>query len=96
MKIITLLSQLFDPNAINIPKPAADQSRVEIVLEFVFALSAALAVLIIAIAGLNYVLSAGDPQKTAKAKDAILYAVIGLAVSIFGYVIVAFVIGRIL
>jgi len=48
--------------------------------------------IVLVIAGINYSLSAGDPAKTASAKNAILYAVIGLviianAIAITGYII---------
>jgi len=48
--------------------------------------------IVVIIAGINYSLSAGDPAKTASAKNTILYAVIGLviianAIAITGYII---------
>jgi len=60
-------------------------------LQVAFALMGAIAVLIITIAALQYVISGGDPGKTAKAKDTILYAVIGLVVALSAYLIVTFV-----
>ena len=40
--------------------------------------------------------SAGDPGKTKKAKDTILYAVIGLIICVLAFAIVNFVIGGII
>ncbi|MBP9827258.1 hypothetical protein KBC99_02140 [Candidatus Saccharibacteria bacterium] len=51
-------------------------------------------VIVIIVAGYQYVFSAGNPQSTARAKDTILYAVIGLVVAILAYAIVNFVIGQ--
>lgn len=85
-------AQLFDPKATNIPQPIPDSNTVQVALNFFFGLIGVVAVLIITIAGFQYVISRGDPQKTAKAKDAILYAVIGLVVAIIGGAIVNFVI----
>lgn len=85
---------IVNPNRIETPKVAADQSQVATILGVVFIIAGAVCVIVIAIAGLSYVLSAGDPGKTAKAKDAILYAVIGLVVSILSFTIVSFVLGR--
>jgi hypothetical protein len=51
------------------------------------------AVIVIVIAGLMYVVSSGDANKTKAAKDAILYAVVGLVVAILAFAIVNFVIG---
>lgn len=51
-------------------------------------------VIVIIVAGFQYVFSAGNPQSTTRAKDTILYAVIGLVVAILAYAIVNFVIGQ--
>lgn len=48
-------------------------------------------IVMLIVAGLLYVVSAGDPGKTKSAKDAILYAVIGLAVALLGSAIINFV-----
>ena len=52
-------------------------------------------VLIIVIGGLMYILSAGDANNTKRAKDTIMYAVIGLAVALFAQAIISFVIGAV-
>ena len=52
-------------------------------------------VIVIIIGGIMYATSAGDSGRTKKAKDAILYAVIGLAVAVFAYAIVNFVVDQI-
>lgn len=54
----------------------------------------AIAVLMVVIGGLMYVLSAGDPNSTRKAKDTILFAIIGVIVAILAYAIVNFVIRK--
>lgn len=54
------------------------------------------AVVIIIYGGVQYMTSAGDAGKVKKAKDTILYAVIGLIVCVLAYAIVNFVIGKIL
>lgn len=93
-QVLQFAQTIVDPNRIQTPKVAADQSQVATILGIVFTIAGVVCVIVIAIAGLSYVLSAGDPGKTAKAKDAILYAVIGLVVSILSFTIVAFVLGR--
>jgi len=50
-----------------------------------------LAVIMVIIGGLNYVTSSGDSGKTAKAKNTILYAVIGIVVIIFAFAITTFI-----
>lgn len=52
------------------------------------------AVLMIIVGGVRYVLSSGDSQNIEGAKNAILYAVIGLVVSIFAQGIVIFVLNK--
>lgn len=61
------------------------------ILQVVFGLAAAIALLIIVIAGFRYVVAAGDPNSVSQAKKAILYAVIGLLVSLAAFSIVTFV-----
>lgn len=54
----------------------------------------AVAVVIIIISGLMYVLSSGDPQNTARAKDALIYAVVGLVIALIARLVVNFIISR--
>jgi hypothetical protein len=54
----------------------------------------AIAVIVLIIGGLNYVTSTGDAARIKKAKDTILYAIIGLIIAILAYAIINFVIER--
>jgi cytochrome bd-type quinol oxidase subunit 2 len=54
----------------------------------------AISVLMIIIAGIMYAVSTGDTTRITRAKDAILYAIIGLVVSFLAYAIVNWVILR--
>jgi hypothetical protein len=45
--------------------------------------------------GLRYVLSGGDSKKVTDAKNTIMYAIIGLIISILSYAIVNFVINAV-
>jgi hypothetical protein len=51
------------------------------------------AVIVIIIGGLQYMLAAGDSAKINNAKNAILYALIGLVVAVIAQFIILFVIG---
>lgn len=86
---------LFNPDDVNIPKGDASGTQVQTALTFFFGLIGVVALLIITFAGLQYILSQGDPQKTAKAKDTILYAVIGLVVALCAVAIVNLVINKV-
>lgn len=51
------------------------------------------AVIMLIIGGLMYIFSGGDPNNTKRAKDVILYTIIGIAVALLSYAIVTFVLG---
>jgi|AntRauTorckE6833_2_1112554.scaffolds.fasta_scaffold33543_3 cytochrome bd-type quinol oxidase subunit 2 len=53
-----------------------------------------ISVIMIIVSGIMYVTSAGSPDKVKKAKDTLTYSVIGLAVALLAYAIVAFVLDR--
>lgn len=70
------------------------RGNLESVIEFFFIVTGLIAVMMIILGGFWYVTSGGEPQKTKKAKDTILYAVGGLVISISAWAIVGFVMGR--
>jgi hypothetical protein len=55
----------------------------------------AISALMIVIGGLRYTISAGDQGGVNSAKNTILYAVVGLVLSLMGYAIVNFILSRI-
>lgn len=71
----------------------ADNNTINSVVNIAFSLAGALALLFIVIGGLRFILSRGDPQSTAQARNTILFAVIGLVITMFAYAIVRFVVG---
>ena len=64
------------------------------VLRLVAVIVGLLSVLFVTIGGLGYVTSAGDPQGMQKAKNTILYAIVGLVVALSVQMLVSFVLGR--
>lgn len=54
------------------------------------------AVIFVIVGGIQYMMSTGDPGKTKKARDTILYACIGLIICALSYAIVNFVIVNII
>lgn len=80
-------------NGIGVPRNELGSSQLQNVLSFVFVIAGIIAVIMILVASFQYITSTGDPQKTKKAKDTIIYALIGLVVSISASVIVNFVLG---
>lgn len=53
-----------------------------------------ISVIMIIVGGIRYVVSNGEAAKVKSAKDTILYAIVGLVVSLLAYVIVNFVVGQ--
>jgi hypothetical protein len=78
-----------------LPNVQANQSSLSIVLGLVFGVLAAVAVLIIVIQGIKFSVSQGDPQKAADARKAIIYAVVGLVVSLSAEAVVKLVLNKI-
>lgn len=60
-------------------------------LTLVFGIAGAVAFLIIIYAGIQYILSRGEPEKTKKARDTIIYAAVGLGIAVLAFSIVTFV-----
>lgn len=76
-----------------IPTPTGDELLTNILNLFYF-IAGLTAVIVIIIAGLAYATSGGDAGRVAKAKNQILFAVIGLVVVLLAFSITNFVIGR--
>jgi hypothetical protein len=91
-RLLSTLAQI-TPDEINLPnKGGISDDVVHKALQMTFGVAGAVAVLIIVIAGFQYVMSTGDPQSTNKAKNTILYALIGLVICVFAFSIVTFVV----
>ena len=76
----------------SLPNPSTDAARIQVILNIVFGIAGSIALLVITVAGFKYVLSHGDPNLIAEAKNAIVYALVGLIVSIAAIGIVNFVV----
>ncbi len=83
------------------PDPVGDASsdlvdNITNILNAVIGVLGIVAVIVIIIGGINYMTSSGDAAKVKKAKDTILYGVIGLIICVLAFAIVNFVISGIL
>ncbi len=74
-----------------LPTASANNSTLQPILQIVFGVIGALALLFIVIAALQFITSGGDPQNVAKARQTILYAAIGLIVAVMAEVLVTYV-----
>ena len=67
---------------------------IKTIVEVLLMAVGAISIIMIVIGGILFALSSGDAQKAAKARNTVLYAVVGLAVSLFASAIVNFVFNR--
>lgn len=81
-------------NQWGLPEAQLDKPNIASLLQIVFGVAGAITILLVVIGALKYVISQGDPGATAKAKDTILYALIGMALCVSAFSIVTFVVGR--
>ncbi len=79
----------------DLPTTPASSTELRFVLQIVFGILAAVAVLFVVIGGLRYTISGGDSQDMARAKNTIIYAIVGLIIALFAEAIVSFAIGYI-
>ena len=70
------------------------EANVKIIVNTLLYVLGAVSVIVIIVAGILYTTSGGDPALITKAKNTLLYAVIGLVVAISAYAIVNFVIDQ--
>ncbi|HET9098141.1 MAG TPA: hypothetical protein VFN51_00835 [Candidatus Saccharimonadales bacterium] len=61
------------------------------IIEILLRIAGLLAVVYVIIGGINFVTSQGQPEKTAKSRDTIINALIGLAIAILSAAIVSFI-----
>ncbi len=93
-KVKTILAEHVDigAQARNIDGGDTDlQVTVQNVLSVVFALVGIIAVIMVVIGGVNYMTSQGDPEKIKKAKNTIMFGIIGLVIALLAFAIVSFV-----
>ena len=79
------------------PNPVGDGSddfitTITNIISAVIGVLGIVAVIVIIIGGINYMTSSGDAGKVKKAKDTILYGVIGLVICVLAFALVNFVI----
>jgi len=77
-----------------LPTAPASSANLQHLLQIVFAIFAAVVVLVIVIAAFNIVIAQGDSSKVAKQRSTIIYALVGLVVAISAEIIVGVVLGR--
>lgn len=89
MKFVSALFTNLEPLPGSTP-----EGQLTSILDVVYFIAGLVAIIVIIVAGIKYTSSRGNSDKVAEAKKTILYAVIGLAVTFFAFVITRFVAGR--
>ena len=79
----------------SLPHSGATSGTVGNILEILFVVLGALALLMVVIAGFRYVISSGKPDETAAAKRQIIYSLAGLILAALAAVIVQFTVNRV-
>ena len=80
-------------NNYGLPSTTAD--NLTVIFEVLFGIMGAISLLVVTLAGFNMILGRGDPQKIAKSRSTIIYAMVGLVVSIFAVSIVGYVLKKV-
>lgn len=76
----------------DLPQTSATGAKIQAVLQVICIALGALSVLFVTIGGLKYTMSQGEPTEVKHSKDTIMYAIIGLFISLGAYGIVTFVV----
>lgn len=91
---LLVIAQLGDPEGLNIPNSGDGNEQLKNIINLVYMLSAIIAVVVIIIAGIQFSLSNGNAQTVSKAKNAIIYSVVGLVIITSAFAITSFILGR--
>ena len=84
---------LISPDEVNIP-PLSGDEILQNGLNLAYFIAGIICVIVIIVAGIMYSTSAGNAANVTKAKNLILYAIVGLVLILSAFAITNFVIGR--
>jgi hypothetical protein len=82
-------------NEIGIPKVEASDTTLQQIVGGVFLAIGSIAVFFLLVAAARYVTANGEQGKISQAKNSILYSLVGIVISVLGFTIVQFVIGKV-
>lgn len=77
--------------------PACNKSLIDLITTVsntLLLLVGVIAVLFLIIGGFQYITSSGNPEQVGKAKNTILYAIIGIVVTLIAWAVVSFIISN--
>lgn len=88
-------NSLFGANDAGLPEVAANQDSLSRILALGFGTIAAIAVLTLMIAAINFATAGSDTDKISRSKKTIIYSLVGLAIALSAELIVLTLIGKI-
>lgn len=83
-----------DPDSSGLPQVAADEAGLEKLFGLVFGVFAAVAVLVIVLAAIDFATGGGNAEKVGRARNTIIYAIVGLIISLSAEAIIFLVLNR--
>jgi hypothetical protein len=91
-RFVYIAQQFVSPNGL--PKTPANSNILGTIMQIVFTIIGALALLMLVISGFRYVISSGEPQKTAEIRRQIIYIAVGLILAASADAIVTVIINK--
>lgn len=88
--IVSLLAAI-SKDAVNIPKAEINTAQFQGIFSLILGVAGAVAVIFVILGGIKYSISQGNPGDLEKAKDMIVYSLVGLGFVIMAFTIVQFV-----
>lgn len=88
--MIALLAAI-SSDSVNIPKAEINAAQFQNVFSTILGIAGAVAVIFVVLGGIKYSMSQGNASDLEKAKDMIVYALVGLGFVIMAFTIVQFV-----
>ena len=90
MNLIATLAAI-SKDAVNIPKAEINAGQFENIFSVILGVAGAVAVIFVVLGGIKYSISQGNASDLEKAKDMIVYSLVGLGFVIMAFTIVQFV-----
>ena len=84
-----------DPDNYGLVTASANNATITTLFNIALTALGAISVLVLIISGIQFIVSSGNPDKVAKARNAIYYALAGLIVAVFGAALINFIISRV-
>ncbi len=92
-QVLFYLAAKINPADVGV-EPIDAQNAVNGVLNTVYFVTGIIAVVMVIVSAIFYSISQGDPGKTKRAKDGLLYSIVGVVIILSAFVLTNFVVGR--